>query len=192
VQVTGVGDAARAEDHCRTLNLGIHGSELITEMDTIHKLDDVVTPDMTAKAWDAYLHRCGAGEYISARYGSPVREVTLSPREPPLCHEGSSGHRAPAMHAMSEEAPPPRSLFERLLLRSYEYHHRRLFWGVRLGWASHSSASASLCSRSAAGGHCRSWRWRHRTSLSAIASTRPQSQPRTWGPHTSDSRRHRG
>ena len=36
------------------------------------------------------------------------------------------------MQAMSEEAPPPRSLFERLLLRSYEYHHRRLFWGVRL------------------------------------------------------------
>jgi uncharacterized membrane protein len=34
------------------------------------------------------------------------------------------------MHAMNENAPP-RSPFEKLLLRSYEYHHRRLFWGVR-------------------------------------------------------------
>lgn len=32
---------------------------------------------------------------------------------------------------MSENAPPPRSLFEKLLLRSYEYHHPRLFWAVR-------------------------------------------------------------
>jgi uncharacterized membrane protein len=36
------------------------------------------------------------------------------------------------MYVMGENAPPPRSLFERLLLRSYEYHHPRLFWGVRL------------------------------------------------------------
>ena len=67
---------------------GIHGSELVTEMSTMHKLDDVVTPEITAKAWDDYLQRCGAGEYISARYGSSVREVTLSPREPPLVTKG--------------------------------------------------------------------------------------------------------
>jgi hypothetical protein len=38
------------------------------------------------------------------------------------------------MHATNEMAPPPRSLFEKLFLRSYEYRHRRLFWGVRLVW----------------------------------------------------------
>ena len=32
---------------------------------------------------------------------------------------------------LSENPPPPRSLFERLLLRSYEYQHRGLFWDVR-------------------------------------------------------------
>ena len=37
-----------------------------------------------------------------------------------------------AVHAMGENDPPPRTLFERLLLKSYEFHHRRLFWGVRL------------------------------------------------------------
>jgi uncharacterized protein YpuA (DUF1002 family) len=65
-----------------------HGSELVTEMSTMHNLDDVVTPEMTAKAWDDYLQRCGAGEYISARYSSSVREVTLSPPEPPLVPKG--------------------------------------------------------------------------------------------------------
>jgi hypothetical protein len=48
-------------------------------MKTTHKLDDVAAPEMTAKAWDDYLHRCGAAAYISARYGSSVRDVTLSP-----------------------------------------------------------------------------------------------------------------
>jgi hypothetical protein len=38
------------------------------------------------------------------------------------------------MRAPNEIAPPPRSLFEKILLRSFEYHHRRLFWGVRLVW----------------------------------------------------------
>ena len=36
------------------------------------------------------------------------------------------------MHATNENAPRPRSLFEKLLPRSWEYRHRRLFWGVRL------------------------------------------------------------
>jgi hypothetical protein len=48
-------------------------------MNTTHKLDKVATPEMTAKAWDDYLHRGGAEAYISARYGSSVRDVTLSP-----------------------------------------------------------------------------------------------------------------
>jgi hypothetical protein len=38
------------------------------------------------------------------------------------------------MRATNGSAPPPRSLFERVLLRSFEYHHRRLLWGVRLVW----------------------------------------------------------
>jgi len=38
------------------------------------------------------------------------------------------------MHTRNEIAPPLRSLFEKLLLRSWEYRHRRLFWGVRLVW----------------------------------------------------------
>ena len=37
-----------------------------------------------------------------------------------------------ATHTMSDSAPPPRSLFERLLLKPYEYRHRRLFWGIRV------------------------------------------------------------
>jgi hypothetical protein len=36
------------------------------------------------------------------------------------------------MPATNVVAPPPRTLFERVLLRSWEYRHRRLFWGVRL------------------------------------------------------------
>ena len=36
------------------------------------------------------------------------------------------------MHATNEIAPPPRTLFERVLLRSGEYRHRRLIWSVRL------------------------------------------------------------
>jgi len=57
----------------------IHDSEFGTEMTTTHKLDEVATPEMTAKAWDDYLHRFGSGAYISARYGSSVRDMTLSP-----------------------------------------------------------------------------------------------------------------
>lgn len=48
-------------------------------MNTTHKLDDVATPEMTAKAWDDYLHRCGTGAYIAARYGSSVLDTTLGP-----------------------------------------------------------------------------------------------------------------
>jgi hypothetical protein len=48
-------------------------------MNTKHKLDDVATPEMTAKAWDDYLNRYGAGAYIAARYGSSVLDTTLSP-----------------------------------------------------------------------------------------------------------------
>jgi hypothetical protein len=48
-------------------------------MITTHKLDEVAAPEMTAQAWDDYLRRCGAGAYISARYGSSVRDMTLSP-----------------------------------------------------------------------------------------------------------------
>jgi hypothetical protein len=47
-------------------------------MDTTHKLDEVAAPEMTAQAWDDYLHRCGVEAYISTRYGS-VRDMTLSP-----------------------------------------------------------------------------------------------------------------
>ena len=47
-------------------------------MNTTRKLDDGATPEMTAKAWDDYLHQCGAGAYISARYGS-VRDMTPDP-----------------------------------------------------------------------------------------------------------------
>jgi uncharacterized membrane protein len=35
------------------------------------------------------------------------------------------------MQAMNENASPPRSLFAKLLLRSYERRHPRLFWKVR-------------------------------------------------------------
>ncbi len=31
----------------------------------------------------------------------------------------------------AEIAPPPRSLFTKLLLRSWEYRYRRLLWGAR-------------------------------------------------------------
>jgi len=48
-------------------------------MNTMHKLDEVASPEMTAKAWDDYLHRCGPAAYISARYGSSVLDTTLSP-----------------------------------------------------------------------------------------------------------------
>ena len=48
-------------------------------MNATQKLDEVVTPEMTAKRWDDYLHRFGAGGYISARYGSSVRDMTRSP-----------------------------------------------------------------------------------------------------------------
>jgi hypothetical protein len=61
------------------VNLGDSRLRIRIEMNTTHKLDDVAAPEMTAKAWDEYLHRCGAEAYISARYGSSVGDVTLSP-----------------------------------------------------------------------------------------------------------------
>lgn len=60
-------------------HLGDTRLRIRTEMNTTHKLDEMATPEMTAKAWDDYLRRCGAGAYISARYGSSVRDATLSP-----------------------------------------------------------------------------------------------------------------
>ena len=48
-------------------------------MNATHKPDEVASPGMTARAWDDYLHRCGPEAYISARYGSSVRDMTLSP-----------------------------------------------------------------------------------------------------------------
>lgn len=47
-------------------------------MNTTHKADEVAAPEMTAKAWDDYLHRYGAEAYIAARYGSG-RDLMLSP-----------------------------------------------------------------------------------------------------------------
>ena len=47
-------------------------------MNNTHKLDEMATPEMTAKAWDDYL-QVGPGRTISARYGSPVHDATLSP-----------------------------------------------------------------------------------------------------------------
>jgi hypothetical protein len=38
------------------------------------------------------------------------------------------------MDATKETAPPSRGVFEKILLRSWEYRHRRLFGGVRLVW----------------------------------------------------------
>lgn len=35
------------------------------------------------------------------------------------------------MHATNENAPPPRSLPRKLFIRSWEYRHRRLLWGLR-------------------------------------------------------------
>jgi len=37
------------------------------------------------------------------------------------------------MHATNENGPPPRSLFEKLFVRSWEYRYRRLLWGFRVG-----------------------------------------------------------
>lgn len=54
-------------------------------MNTTHKLDEVATPEMTAKAWDDYLHRCGAGAYISGT----VR--LFRPRHDTQSVSGSSG-----------------------------------------------------------------------------------------------------
>jgi hypothetical protein len=60
------------------VNLSDSRLRIKTEMNTPHKLDEVAAPEMTARAWDDYLHRCGPEAYISARYGS-VRDITLSP-----------------------------------------------------------------------------------------------------------------
>jgi hypothetical protein len=49
------------------------------EMNTTHEPDSESGPEMTAEAWDDYLHRFGAEVYIAARYGSSLRDVALSP-----------------------------------------------------------------------------------------------------------------
>jgi hypothetical protein len=35
------------------------------------------------------------------------------------------------MHATNENAPPPRSLLTKILVRSWEYRFPRLLWGLR-------------------------------------------------------------
>ena len=62
-------------------------------MNTTHKLDEQATPEMTAKGWDDYLHRCGPAAYISARYGSSVRDMTLSPCADRLCRPAADQSR---------------------------------------------------------------------------------------------------
>jgi hypothetical protein len=49
------------EHPCRTVNLGDSRLRIRTEMNTTHKHNDVGAPEMTAKAWDDYLQRFGAG-----------------------------------------------------------------------------------------------------------------------------------
>jgi hypothetical protein len=36
------------------------------------------------------------------------------------------------MYATNESAPPRRSLLRKILLRSWEYRYRRVFWGLRI------------------------------------------------------------
>jgi hypothetical protein len=67
--------AGRSEN----VNLGDSRLRIRTEMSTTHKLDQVASPEMTAKAWDDFLHRFGVEAYISARYGSSVRDAILRP-----------------------------------------------------------------------------------------------------------------
>lgn len=62
-----------------TVDLGDSRLRINIEMNTTQKLSEVAAPEMTAKAWDDYLHRYGAEAYVSARYGSAVRDMTLSP-----------------------------------------------------------------------------------------------------------------
>ena len=35
------------------------------------------------------------------------------------------------MDATNKNAPPPRSLLQKILIRSWEYRYPRLFWGLR-------------------------------------------------------------
>ena len=37
------------------------------------------------------------------------------------------------MDATNKNAPPPRSLLQKILIRSWEYRYPRLFWGLRCG-----------------------------------------------------------
>jgi len=72
-------------------------------MTTTYKHDDVASPEMTAKAWDDYLHRCGAGAYVSARYGSPVRDTTLSPC-PDRLDPGAADRSRPLREGLAQAA----------------------------------------------------------------------------------------
>ena len=58
------------------VDLGDSRLRISTEMTTTYNHDEVASPEMTAKAWDDYLHRCGAGAYISAvRFFGPRHDA---------------------------------------------------------------------------------------------------------------------
>jgi len=85
------------------VDLGDSRLRISTEMTTTYKHDDVASPEMTAKAWDDYLHRCGAGAYVSARYGSPVRDTTLSPC-PDRLDPGAADRSRPLREGLAQAA----------------------------------------------------------------------------------------
>lgn len=47
-------------------------------MNTADELDEGIAAEITARAWDDYLHQRGAEAYISARYGC-VSDMRLGP-----------------------------------------------------------------------------------------------------------------
>ena len=69
--------AAVTKITCPTFDLGDSRLRISHEMKTSNKLDGSAAPEVIAKAWDDYLHRCGPEAYISARYGSSVRDGAL-------------------------------------------------------------------------------------------------------------------
>jgi len=85
------------------VDLGDSRLRISTEMTTTYNHDEVASPEMTAKAWDDYLHRCGAGAYISARYGSSVRDTTLSPCSDRL-DRGAADRSRPLREGLAQAA----------------------------------------------------------------------------------------
>ena len=76
---SGVEQGGACQTSQSNVDLGDSRLRIKIEMETVDKRDEVPMPEMTAKAWDDYLHRCGPEAYISARYSSSVRDTTLSP-----------------------------------------------------------------------------------------------------------------